>query len=60
MIEAVRLASALAKLRGGNIASLRDLRDAAQTCIGEGSVSSIILATADTEIGTAIGALPDG
>lgn len=60
VIEAVRLAMALAQLRGGTIASLRDLRDAAQTCIGEGSVSNIILATADTEIGTAIGALPDG
>ena len=52
VIEAVRLAMSLA--------SLRDLRDAAQTCIGEGSVSNIILATADTEIGTTIGALPDG
>lgn len=60
VIEAVRLAMSLAQLRGGNIASLRDLRDAAQTCIGEGSVSSIIHATADTEIGTTIGALPDG
>lgn len=60
VIEAVRLASALAQLRGGNIAALRDLRDAAQTCIGEGSVSNIILASADTEIGTEIGALPDG
>jgi len=60
VIEAARLAMSLAQLRGGNIASLRDLRDAAQTCIGEGSVSNIILATADTEIGTAIGALPDG
>lgn len=60
VIEAVRLAMSLAQLRGGTIASLRDLRDAAETCIGEGSVSNIILATADTEIGTAIGALPDG
>ena len=60
VIEAVRLAMSLAALRGGTIASLRDLRDAAQTCIGEGSVSGIILATADTEIGTTIGALPDG
>ncbi|MDE6983060.1 MAG: hypothetical protein K2O99_00765, partial [Lachnospiraceae bacterium] len=60
VIEAVRLAMSLAQLRGGNIASLRDLRDAAQTCLGEGRVSGIILATADTEIGTAIGALPDG
>lgn len=60
VIEAVRLAMSLAQLRGGTIASLRDLRDAAETCIGEGSVSNIILATADTEIGTEIGALPDG
>lgn len=60
VIEAVRLAMSLAQLRGGTFASLRDLRDAAQTCLGEGSVSNIILATADTEIGTTIGALPDG
>lgn len=60
VIEAVRLAMSLAQLRGGTIASLRDLRDAARTCLGEGSVSNIILATADTEIGTVIGALPDG
>lgn len=60
VIEAVRLAEALAQLRGGTVASLRDLRDAALTCIGEGNVTNIILATADTEIGTAIGALPDG
>lgn len=60
VIEAVRLAQSLAQLRGGNIPALRDLRDAALTCIGEGNVSNIILATADTEIGTAIGALPDG
>lgn len=60
VIEAVRLAMSLAQIRGGTFASLRDLRDAAQTCLGEGSVSNIILATADTEIGTTIGALPDG
>lgn len=60
VIEAVRLAMSLAQLRGGTFAALRDLRDAAQTCIGEGSISNIILATADTEIGTMIGALPDG
>ena len=60
VIEAVRLAQSLAQLRGGNIPALRDLRDAALTCIGDGNVSNIILATADTEIGTTIGALPDG
>lgn len=60
VIEAVRLAGSLAQLRGGNIASLRDLRDAAVTCLGGGSFAAISLAVADTEIGTAIGALPDG
>lgn len=60
VIEAARLAASLAKLRGGKIPTLRDLRDAAVTCIGEGSFPAISLGTADTEIGTAIGALPDG
>lgn len=60
VIEAVRLADSLAQLRGGNIPALEDLRDAAVTCIGEGSFSAISLGMADTEIGTAIGALPDG
>ncbi len=60
VIEAVRLASALAGLRGGSIPVLRDLRDAAVTCLGKGSLSAISLAVADTEIGTAIGALPEG
>lgn len=60
VIEAVRLADALAKLRGGSVPVLRDLRDAAVTCLGGGSFSAISLATADTEIGTVIGSLPDG
>ncbi len=60
VIEAVRLANALAQLRGGTVPVLRDLRDAALTCLGEGSFHAISLATADTEIGTAIGALPEG
>lgn len=61
VIEAVQLAAALAKLRGGSgIPALRDLRDAAVTCLGGGSFSEITLAMADTEIGTAIGSLPDG
>jgi len=60
VIEAVRLACALAGFKDGSIPSLRDLRDAAITCIGKGSLSSISLAVADTEIGTAIGNLPEG
>ena len=61
VIEAVQLAASLAKLRGGSgIPALRDLRDAAVTCLGGGSFSELTLAAADTEIGTAIGSLPDG
>lgn len=60
VIEAVRLAYGLAELRGSATPALRDLRDAAVTCIGQGSFSAISLAVADTEIGTEIGALPEG
>lgn len=60
VIEAVRLADSLAELRGGAAPVLRDLRDAAVTCLGGGSFSAVSLAIADTEIGTTIGSLPDG
>lgn len=63
IIEAVRLANSLAEMRGGSVGSipaLRDLRDAAETCLGEGSFAAISVAVADTEIGTRIGALPEG
>lgn len=60
VIEAVRLSYELARMRGGQIPALRDLRDAAVTCLGSGNMASISLAVADTEIGTGIGSLPDG
>ncbi|MBQ8821762.1 MAG: hypothetical protein IJZ82_03910 [Lachnospiraceae bacterium] len=60
VIEAVRLADSLAVLRGGRYPALRDLRDAAVTCLGKGSFPAVSLAVADTEIGTRIGALPEG
>ncbi len=60
VIEAVRLANALAGLRGGSVPALRDIRDAAVTCLGKGELSSISLAVAEAEIGTKIGSLPDG
>lgn len=60
VIEAVRLANALARLRGGAVPALRDIRDAAVTCLGGGELGSISLAVADAEIGTKIGNLPDG
>lgn len=60
VIEGLRLACSLAKMRGGDIPVLRDLRDAAETCLGEGSFAAISTAVADTEIGTKIGELPEG
>lgn len=60
VIEAVRLATALAELRNGTVPVLRDLRDAAVTCLGKGSFSNISLAVAHTEIGSMIGSLPEG
>lgn len=60
VIEAVRLAATLSEMRGGSVPTLRDLRDAAETCIGEGSFAAISIAAADVEIGTKIGALPEG
>ncbi len=60
VIEALRLARSLAQLHGGDIPTLSDIRDAAVTCLGEGSFSAISAALADTEIGTAIGEIPEG
>ena len=60
VIEGLRLANGLARLRGSACPTLRDLRDAAVTCLGEGSFAAISRGVADAEIGTAIGALPEG
>lgn len=60
VIEAVRLAESLSKIRGWEIPALQDLRDAAITCLGHGEFAGIHLAVADTEIGTEIGTLPEG
>ena len=63
VIEAVRLAAALAALRSDNAShwpTLRDLQDAAVTTLAEGAPAAISLARADTEIGTSIGALAEG
>lgn len=58
VMEAARLASALAQLHGSRIPALKDLRDGAVTCMGHGVFSELALAVADTEIGTRIGSLP--
>lgn len=59
-IEAVRLARSLAALHGYETPSLRDLRDAAVTAMGHGSLSEIALAAAAMEIGSVVGSLPQG
>ncbi len=60
MIEALRLAGALAQLSGYENPSLSDLKDAAIACMGHGSYGELAVAMADTEIGTAVGSLPEG
>ncbi len=60
VIEAVRLAQTLAKIRNTKYPVLQDLRDAAVTCIGHGAFSEISVSTADVEIGKKIGELPEG
>lgn len=60
VIEALRLAEALATMRSGTRPSLEDLRDAAITCMGHGNFGEISMACADSEIGTKIGRLPKG
>jgi len=60
VIEAVRMAEALASLRDGSQPTWKDLRDAAVVCLGEGELSVIAEALARVDIGTAIGSLPEG
>lgn len=60
VIEALRLAGALAQLHGYENPSLRDLKDAAVACMGHGRLGELAVAMADTEIGAGIGSLPKG
>ena len=60
VIEALRLAQTLCQMRGSQYPCLQDLKDAAITAMGHGNYSELAVAFADTEIGTAIGYLPEG
>lgn len=60
VIEGVRLANTLAALHSGTAPSNKDLRDAAVVCLGYGDLSFVAEAIAKTDIGTAIGSLPEG
>ncbi|WP_058304142.1 DUF5682 family protein [Gorillibacterium timonense] len=60
VIEGVRLAVALAALHDGDQPTWKDLRDAATVLFGYGDFAVIAEALARTDIGTAIGSLPEG
>jgi len=60
VIEAVRLARTLAALHDGCAPTLADLHDAAITLVGGGEVATVAEAFSHVDVGTAIGALPQG
>jgi hypothetical protein len=61
VIEAVRLAEAMAAVRGDASApTLRDLRDAAVTCLGQGDAAGIQRWLDDVAVGDALGKVPPG
>lgn len=59
-IEAVRLAHALAEMRGSALPVLRDLRDAAVACFGGGELAPVADALTRVDVGMAMGQLPEG
>lgn len=61
VIEAVRLANAMAALQGDAVApTLRDLRDAAVTCLSQGDRGAIERWLDDVAVGDALGKVPPG
>lgn len=50
IIEAVHLATSLANLHDGKIPTLKDIKDAAITCMAHGSYSELVLAMANVEV----------
>jgi hypothetical protein len=60
VIESMRLAQALAGLHQGIFPALKDLEDAAVSCIGEGELSTVAEAVARINVGTKIGNLAEG
>src|SRR6185503_14206623 len=61
VIEAVRLANAMAALRGDASApTLRDLRDAAVTCLAQGDLLAIQKWLDDVAVGDSLGKVPPG
>jgi hypothetical protein len=60
IIESVRLSGTLSRLHNGRYPTLNDLKDAAVTCLGHGSLGVIAESLALVDIGTEIGSIPEG
>ncbi len=60
VIDGVRLAQTLSAFNAGLAPTLADLRDAAIALLGQGELTAVKDALARVEVGTAIGALPEG
>lgn len=60
VIEGVRLARSLAALADASSPCLRDLRDAAVTCLGRGEFAAVRPFLSEVEVGHTIGRLPKG
>jgi len=60
VIEAVRLAEGMASLRDAHAPTLRDLEDAAATCLGQGEPANVARFITDIAVGDALGKVPPG
>lgn len=60
LIEAVRLAEGMACLRDAHAPTLRDIQDAAATCLGQGEPASIDRFFRDAIVGDDLGKVPPG
>ncbi|MDC7955338.1 DUF5682 family protein [Fusobacterium simiae] len=58
IIEAVQLAISLANIHDSKIPTLKDIQDAAITCMAHGSYSELVMAMANVEVGKKIGKIP--
>lgn len=58
IIEAVQLAVSLANIHDSKIPTLKDIQDAAITCMAHGSYAELVIAMANVEVGKKIGKIP--
>ena len=58
IIEAVQLAISLANIHDSKIPTLKDIQDAAITCMAHGSYAELVMAMANVEVGKKIGKIP--